>query len=141
MEGKKTKKTQSKKGADAKKEPKQPTENFTKFFTQLRKETEDLNLTETPFKDCHGGYRLHDKDLVVADLRPANYGIRMFLGRDGLSKPIRIESKDDVKRVANMMRAFMYGITESDGDVVYHNGSFSTESKREFVEHLLKKEF
>ena len=100
-----------------------------------------MNLTSNPFKDVHGGYRLQNQNLVVADCRIANYGIRFFLGRDGLSKPVRIENSDDVKRVANMLRAFVDGISEKDGDTLYHYESFSTESRKEYVDFLLKKEF
>ena len=138
----KTKKIKNKKEAVVKKEPKKPTENFSKFFNQLKKEIEDLNLTISEFKDVHGGYRMSCRGMTICDCRIAEYGVRFYLSRDGLSKPTRIESNDDVKRCANMMRAFLYGITESDdGEVVYHNGSFSTESKKAFVEHLLKKEY
>ena len=40
----KTKNVKNKKEAVVKKEPKKPTENFSKFFNQLKKEIEDLNL-------------------------------------------------------------------------------------------------
>ena len=108
-------------------------------FEDLFKAVEDLNLSKKEFKDVHGGIRLHDRDFVVYDARPAKYGLRFYPGRDGLTHPIRLENKDDLERAAKIMRALMYGRIYKDKKLVsYKNQDFETASKKEFVEHLLK---
>jgi len=74
-------------------------------------------------------------------LRPAKYGVRLYVGRDGLTHPIRIQSKKDLEKATKILRALMYGRTTKNGKTTYKNGDITTESKKEFIEYLIKKEF
>ena len=98
---------------------------------------EDLNLSKKEFTDVHGGIRLHDNDFVVCDARPAKYGIRLYIGCDGLTSPIRLQTKSDLKKASKILRALMYGRV---GESSYKNGDFETTNKKEFVEYLINRE-
>ena len=110
-------------------------------FEDFFKAVEDLKLSKKEFSDVHGGYRLSDKDFVIADLRPAKYGVRLYVGRDGLTHPIRIQSKQDLEKATKILRALLYGRKTKNGKISYKNGELSTDSKKEFIEYLIKKEF
>jgi len=108
-------------------------------FEDLLNAVEDLNLSKNEFNDVHGGIRLSDNEFTIADIRPAKYGLRFYPGRDGLTSPIRLVNKEDLERAVKIMRALTFGRVYKDKKLVsYKNQDFETESKKEFVEHLLK---
>jgi hypothetical protein len=107
-------------------------------FNQLVEAVKDLALQKKVHNDCHGGVRLSFKDFVISDLRPRKFGTAMYLARDGLTSPIRIENEKDITRAYNLMKALKEGIKSKDDKTTYQYQDFKTDNQKEFVQHLLK---
>jgi len=108
-------------------------------FEDLLKAVEDLNLSKKNFKDVHGGFRLSDNLSPIADFRPAKTHIRWYPGRDGLVKAMQIKNKKDLEKAKKIMVAIIDGrIIKNKKITGYKFNDFTTENKKEFVEHLIK---
>ena len=127
----------SKKKPTPKKEKKE--EIIVLKFEDLISSASDLKLTKRDFTDCHGGFRFLDDKIPIADVRPAKYGMRFYPGRDGMVKAIQVKTPEDLERATKIMKAIQEGRVIKDKKIVgYKHGKIETESKKEFIEQLIR---
>jgi hypothetical protein len=121
------------------KKPEQKEEIIVLSFEDLFDCIEDMKLQKIAFKDVHGGHRLKDNLSPLGDFRPSKYGLRFYPWRDGLTHPIRLTSKEDLERAKKIMIAIKDGRIIKDKKIAgYKHGDFKTESKKDFVEHIIR---
>ena len=113
--------------------------NKTKVLTvqDLEEAVSEFNLKRTSNK--YGMIRLSKNGFSVCQARNAKYGIRFYLGYDGLTPATRIVDEHDLENAVDLIRALLVSrVVENNGTVKFKHEGVETKSCKELIKRIME---